>query len=253
MNYYPHHIGDYITATAHLSMVEDGAYRRLLDLYYSSEKQLPLDRKALYRLVRARSPEEQEAVDIVTEEFFIETGAGWFHARCDEEIEKARVISEKARANGKKGGRPPKQQPKNNPEETQPVNSGLADENPEETQGKANVKPPIPLPNPNKEKHTSARADFAGTRFQEFWEAWPRTDRRTAKAECLKRWKLRGLDAHADEILLHLTAMKTTKKWLDGFEPAPLTYLNQRHWEDGIPLPATPHGNGFSDLLVGAI
>lgn len=31
MNYYPFHIGDYLTETAHLSWLEDCAYRRLLD------------------------------------------------------------------------------------------------------------------------------------------------------------------------------------------------------------------------------
>lgn len=164
MNYYPHHIGDYITATAHLSMLEDGAYRRLLDLYYSTEKALPLDRKALYRLARARTEEEQEAVDIVIEEFFSDTEDGWFHSRCDEEIEKARVLAERARANGKKGGRPSKSKPSENPEakpevgndnpaETRPVNSGLAKENPGQTHGEPSdnpdTKPPIPIPIPN--------------------------------------------------------------------------------------------------------
>ena len=252
MNYYPHHIGDYITATAHLTMVEDGAYRRLLDLYYSTEKALPSDRKALYRLSRARTKEEQSAIDIVLEEFFLDTEEGWFHSRCDEEIEKARVLAERARANGKKGGRPPKAKPSHNPEETQPVNPGLANNNPEETQSEPTdnptTKPPIPIPIPNI-KDTSARADFAGIRFQEFWELWPRTDRKTAKAECHKRWKSRALDSHADQILLHLTAMKATKKWQDGFEPAPLTYINQKHWEDGL-----PHASeGDDDLMAGAI
>lgn len=90
MNYYPHHIGDYITATAHLTMIEDGAYRRLLDLYYSTEKPLPLERKALYRLARARAREEQEAINIVLEEFFELGDDGWTHSRCDEEIAKAK-------------------------------------------------------------------------------------------------------------------------------------------------------------------
>ena len=33
MHYYPHHIGDYKSATAHLSNEEDLAYRRLLEMY----------------------------------------------------------------------------------------------------------------------------------------------------------------------------------------------------------------------------
>lgn len=153
MNFYPHHIGDYITATAHLTMIEDGAYRRLMDLYYSTEKPLPGDRKALYRLARARTEEEQQAVDIVLAEFFIECSEGWSHSRCEEEIEKARVSAERARTNGKKGGRPPKQKPRDNPEETQSVISGFTEHNPEETQSEPRdnptPKPPIPITNTN--------------------------------------------------------------------------------------------------------
>ncbi|PWF25041.1 YdaU family protein [Corticimicrobacter populi] len=154
MNYYPHHIGDYITATAHLSMIEDGAYRRMLDLYYSREQALPSEQKALYRLLRARSQEEQEAVDIVLGEFFEETMDGWIHGRCDEEIEKARASGERARTNGKKGGRPRKDEPKANldddsgkpeysEEETHRVNSGFSKETHQEPTGNPEQKPPI--------------------------------------------------------------------------------------------------------------
>jgi len=36
----------------------------------------------------------------------------------------------------------------------------------------------------------------------------------------------------ADQIIAHVTAMKGTEQWLTGFDPAPLTYINQRRWED---------------------
>lgn len=98
MNYYPHHIGDYVKDTAHLKMIEDGAYRRMLDLYYTSEKPLPLDRAKLYRWLRATSTEEQVAVDtVLADEFFVERDDGWHHNRCDAEIDAARAKSDKAR------------------------------------------------------------------------------------------------------------------------------------------------------------
>jgi uncharacterized protein YdaU (DUF1376 family) len=97
VNYYPHHIGDYTTATAHLSMLEDCAYRRLLDIYYTNERPLPKTQAELYRLVRARSHQEKLAVDIVIGEFFIETPDGWRNKRADEEILKAKEKSELAR------------------------------------------------------------------------------------------------------------------------------------------------------------
>jgi hypothetical protein len=43
-----------------------------------------------------------------------------------------------------------------------------------------------------------------------------------------------GFDAKADVIVAHVNSLKTTKKWKDGFEPAPLTYLNGERWADGV-------------------
>ena len=40
MNYYNFHIGDYARRTRHLSVIEDLFYRRLLDLYYTTEAPL---------------------------------------------------------------------------------------------------------------------------------------------------------------------------------------------------------------------
>jgi uncharacterized protein YdaU (DUF1376 family) len=146
MNFYPHHIGDYMTATAHLTWLEDVSYRRLLDLYYSREQAIPADVSQAARLVRAVSKEERKAVETVLREFFEETPEGWKHSRCEEEISKAKEAAERARANGKKGGRPPKEKPTDNPEKTQPVISG----NPEESKSKA----PNTNTNTKEEPHT---------------------------------------------------------------------------------------------------
>ena len=104
MNYYAFHIGDYASGTQHLTEFEDLAYRRLMDVYYVSERPLPLDRRQVFRLVRASSQEMREAVDVVILEFFTEENDGWHHKRCDEEIATAKHKSEKAKANGKLGG-----------------------------------------------------------------------------------------------------------------------------------------------------
>lgn len=88
MNYYEHHIGDYLKNTAHLSMLEDGAYRRLIDSYCTRESPLPADRKAVHRLARAQSKPEKDAVDAVLDEFFTLEGDGWHQSRCDKEIAK---------------------------------------------------------------------------------------------------------------------------------------------------------------------
>lgn len=56
MNHYPHHIGDFNTATMHLTFVERALYRELLDLYYDTEKPLMADVGKLARRVRAPIP-----------------------------------------------------------------------------------------------------------------------------------------------------------------------------------------------------
>lgn len=96
MNYYELHVGDYDKATAHLTACEDGIYGRLLRRYYDTELPLPLDPKALKRLVRARTDEEQEAVDTILSEFFTQRADGWHHKRCDDEIARYRDKRKKA-------------------------------------------------------------------------------------------------------------------------------------------------------------
>lgn len=96
MNYYEHHLGDYLRDTAHLSMLEDAAYRRLLDAYYIREKALPLDVRECCKLVRATSKQERDAVAYVLREFFRETEDGYRQKRADAEI--ARFQEKQAKA-----------------------------------------------------------------------------------------------------------------------------------------------------------
>jgi uncharacterized protein YdaU (DUF1376 family) len=98
MNFYKFHLGDYYKKTSHLSMLEDGAYRRLMDAIYLREGPLPANREQVHRLVKAFTKAEKDAVDSVLSEFFTLTDAGYTNARCDEEIENVRAKSEKAKA-----------------------------------------------------------------------------------------------------------------------------------------------------------
>jgi len=86
MNYYQHHIGDYLVETSHLTFLEDAAYSRLLRLYYHRETPYPADVDAVVRLSGARSKAEKSAVAIVLNEFFSLQEDGWHHERADEEI-----------------------------------------------------------------------------------------------------------------------------------------------------------------------
>jgi len=93
MHWYPRFMDDYDRDTQHLSLVENGAYGRLLDYYYQKRKPLPLDEVALFRICRAFTPEEQFAVRNVIGQFFNEQADGWHQKRADIEIAKAKEIS----------------------------------------------------------------------------------------------------------------------------------------------------------------
>lgn len=86
MNFYEHHLGDYLRDTAHLTMMEDAAYRRLLDAYYIREAPLPADVKACQKLARAQSAAERQAVADVLDEFFDLREDGHHQKRADEAI-----------------------------------------------------------------------------------------------------------------------------------------------------------------------
>ena len=132
MNYYKFNIGDYAAATRHLTMLEHGAYRLLLDLYYTTEQPIPADMKAAARKAGARSKDEAQAVETVLNEFFAMSPDGWVHTRCDAEIALYQQKAETNRAVGRMGGRPKKvtnEVANRNPEITQTV----SENNPQET------------------------------------------------------------------------------------------------------------------------
>lgn len=109
MNFYKRHLGDYSKHTPHLSMIEHGAYSLLLDYCYATEKPLPLDMDAIYRICRAISKQEQQAVRSVVDQFFPVLEDGLRHnKRCDKELAKASRQRDVNREIGKRGGRPKK-------------------------------------------------------------------------------------------------------------------------------------------------
>ncbi len=95
MHYYQFNIGDYQSHTAHLSDIEDLAYRRLLDLSYLHEKPIPDDIDQIARLIRMRS--HSDCIAVVLREFFVRTEEGWINERVFKEIALVNDKSAKAR------------------------------------------------------------------------------------------------------------------------------------------------------------
>ncbi len=95
MHYFKFNIGEYASHTRHLSPIEDIAYRRLLDLAYTTELPLIKDIRQLTRIINLR--EYQQEVEDVLKEFFFEVEDGWLNNRVVKEIEKTGEKSESAK------------------------------------------------------------------------------------------------------------------------------------------------------------
>ena len=128
MHYYQFNISVWSLHTSHLTLEEECIYRRLLDYYYDTEQPIPEETKQVIR--RLRLVNYEHIVEQILQEFFHLEADGWHNNRADIEIADYQSKAEKARLNGKKGGRPKQ----NKAIETKVVI--LA--NPEETTLKAN-------------------------------------------------------------------------------------------------------------------
>ena len=105
--------------------------------------------------------------------------------------------------------------------------------------------PPSTKPSTREEKRREEKKNTplppAGgcKRFEEFWTAWPKSDRKQDKVKCADKWRRGGLDDQAEAILSDLDRRKGGRKWreADGqYIEAPLTYLNGKRWEDGADI-----------------
>lgn len=130
LNYYHRYVGNYIKKTLDLTMVEDGAYTRLLDWMYANERSIEHSRRHI--ITRCQTSTERAAVDRVLSQFFARDGDLWTHERAAEEMEDAKARISAAQTNGAKGGRPKgsKNKPKGLNQETQEKPSGFPSGNP---------------------------------------------------------------------------------------------------------------------------
>jgi uncharacterized protein YdaU (DUF1376 family) len=108
MHYYQFNIGDYIKDTAHLELVEDAIYRRLIDHYYMTESPIPNETQTVIKRLRLGSVEVILQA-ILVEFFHLNPDDNcWHHTRCDKEITAYRKRCEINKKVGKLGGRPKK-------------------------------------------------------------------------------------------------------------------------------------------------
>ena len=248
MNHYPHHIGDFDKATRHLTRIERSVYRDLIELYYDTEAMLPLDTVWLCRKIIARSDEESTAVQQTLNEFFTKTPTGWFHDRCEAELDLYRANNSQKSQAGKASAaaRAAKRQQAINGGSTTVATS--VDTPVQQTSDGAptNQEPRTKNQEPRTNvKGAAPQLDKSG--FAEFWDAWPKSERKQDKADCKKKWETRGLGAVKAVILADIEIKKQTTKWQEAggkYIEGPLVYINGSRWEDGV----TPTGSASQPL-----
>lgn len=104
MNWYKFQVRDYLVSTVHLADAEDLAYRRLLDLYYLTERSIPGPVSAIAAKIKL----DVDCVQPVLDEFFTFEDGRYHHQEADEFIFKRqhqRVVNS---ISGKVGGNTPK-------------------------------------------------------------------------------------------------------------------------------------------------
>ena len=100
MHYYQFNIGDYSSHTKGLSLIEDLAYRRMIDEYYLSEQAFNGCSTDVARLIGLR--DHIQEVEYILNRYFTKNGDSWVHGRIDSEIESYHQKQEKRSNAGKK-------------------------------------------------------------------------------------------------------------------------------------------------------
>ena len=237
MRYYQFHIGDYTSHTRGLTLIEDLAYRRLIDEYYLSEQ--PLRGTALEVSRNIGMHEHTEQVEYVLNKFFAPAEGAWRHERIEADIAAMNDKAAKASAAGRvsaarRSGR------STDVEQSLSVRS-------------TDVQPPIthnPTPNNPPTPRASRPSGVDLGLFDAFWQAYPR---KVAKPEALKAWTKLKPDAElAEKIMAGLESAKKSRDWTkdDGqYIPHPSTWLNQHRWEDQLDGPGAGADDHFGGLL----
>ena len=117
LSWYPLYPGDYARDTQQLSLLEHGAYRLLMDHYYStgsldcltkrssfdpSNDDQTIINERMYRLCRAISEEEKNAVDVVLKLFFTYEKGKYFNKKIEKVIIEQQEKHQKKRDAAKK-------------------------------------------------------------------------------------------------------------------------------------------------------
>ena len=247
MHYFKYHIGDFAIASRHMTPLENIAYIRMLELYYDTETPIVNDVTRISKRIGMR--EYIEEIQSVIDEFFIAEDGGLVNLNAKKEIRAYQENAEKARANGRKGGRP------KNPDETGLVNLANPDEpglvnlaNPDETGLKANQEPVTINDEPVK---INDEPDKTYVHFDDFWNLYPR---KTNKVKAKAAWtKLKPDNQLFETIARNIHGRLDAGDWdlaRKDVIPHATTYLNNCRWDDEIIMRSQNETSGYSGRSV---
>jgi uncharacterized protein YdaU (DUF1376 family) len=205
MNFYPFHIGDYISHTSHLSDEEDLAYRRMIDLYYMNEQPFN-DSSTVARKIRA----SVEIVDAILSEFFeFYEDNCWHNKRVDEEIAKYHSRLDQASKAGKASA-----------------------------EARFNKRSTSVQPTKNHEPRTKNHIKaIAPIGFDLFWNAY---NKKVGKPNSLKQWaKIKFTDGLLEKIVEKAKADALAKPD-SKFRKDPERWLKGQHWLDEVVIAQAP-------------
>lgn len=216
MHYYQFNIGDYASHTRGLSLYEDLAYRRLLDVYYLQERPLNSGVASVARQIGMA--DHVDSVQFVLECHFSLTPDGWINARADKEIQTFHSKIEQTSRAGKASA-----ERRLNKRST-PVQ--LTNNQEPITNNQIPPKPPKGV----------------DVRFEKFWLAYPK---KVGKFDARRSFERRKVtDELLEQMLTAVSRQSASDAWRkDGgqFIPNPSTWLNQGRWEDeGVSFKSTP-------------
>ncbi|MCI0564084.1 MAG: YdaU family protein [Nitrososphaera sp.] len=240
MDYYRRYIGDYYSKTMHLSLIEHGAYTRLLDFCYGQEKaSIPLDYDSLYRICSCIDDSEREAVRKIADEFFTVVEGERRNERVDRELREgmARIETNKSRAKRAAFNR------WNAPSIENPMLQAMLKQCSPYINNSNNKTVTTSPTSSNNKKTNYVRVSRArpvdnleekGYCFEAFWKRYPK---KAGKKEAREVWNRKNLESEdkATPIILNLEdRIEHHGQWKKGFIPNPARYLRGELWNDPI-------------------
>lgn len=230
MHFYTFNIGDYRRDTSHLTLLEHGIYRQLLDTYYLSEAPLCADDAILMRTHSIRTPDEMQAFKNVIADFFFLHENAYHHKGCDRNIEKYRDKSEKATQSARARW-------DKNANALRTQSDRYANQEPI-----TNNQEPITNIKPSRKKPAlddvvvsdcylvDTKESQKDIEFDTFWSAYPK---KTGKDAARTAWKKKK--PRIDDVMFALSWQVQSEQWKKSggqFIPNPATYINQGRWQD---------------------